>query len=142
MKYSGLIKEILRDFLLIFASIMIIITTLRQIYAPDAGFELKMIFIIMAFSFLGALTGIILYTPHAISESKMRFRVFLHFFILETLLISVAVLLNLVNGTFSILLLAVEIAAVYGIVRLLTYMNDKKEAQKINERLRTFKKEV
>lgn len=142
MKYSELIKEIIRDFLIIFASIMIIITILRQIYAPDASFELKTIFTIMAFSFLGALTGIILYTPHAISENIMRLRVILHFLFLEALLISLAVLLNLVYGTFGILLLALQIAAVYVIVRLLAYKNDKKEAQKINERLRTFKKEV
>ncbi|KAA2302498.1 DUF3021 domain-containing protein, partial [Clostridioides difficile] len=106
---------------------------LRQIYAPDASFELQTIFTIMAFSFLGTLTGIILYTPHAISENKMRLRVILHFFFLEALLISLAVILNLVNGTFSILLLALQIAAVYAIVRLLTYKNDKKEAEKINE---------
>ncbi|MFD3257266.1 DUF3021 family protein [Paenibacillus lentus] len=142
MKYSKLIKEMIRDFLIIFASIIIIITILRQIYAPDASFELNTIFTIMAFSFLGALTGIILYTPHAISENKMRLRVILHFFFLEALLISLAVLLNLVYDTFDILLLALEIAAVYVIVRVLTYRNDKKEAQKINERLRAFKKEV
>lgn len=142
MKYSELIKETIRDFLLIFASIIIIITILRQIYAPDADFELKTIFTIMVFSFLGALTGIILYTPNAISEGKMRLRVIIHFVFLEALLISLAVLLNLVYGTFGILLLALEIAAVYAIVRLLTYKKDKKEAQKINERLKAFKNEV
>ncbi|KOR89284.1 DUF3021 family protein [Paenibacillus solani] len=142
MKYFELIKEMLRDFLIIFASIIIIIAILRQIYAPEASFELNTIFTIMAFSFLGALTGIILYTPHAISENKMRLRMIFHFLFLETLLISLAVLLNLVYGTFDILLLALEIAVVYAIVRLLTYKKDKKEAQKINERLKTFKHEV
>jgi len=142
MKYSGPIKEMIRDFLLIFASIMIIIAILRQIYAPDASFELNTIFTIMAFSFLGALTGIILYTPHSISENKMRFRVILHFLFLESLLVSLAVILKLVYTTFDILLLALQIAAVYAIVRLLTYRNDKKEAQKINERLKEFKKEI
>ncbi|AIQ15868.1 hypothetical protein H70357_03520 [Paenibacillus sp. FSL H7-0357] len=142
MKYSELIKEMIRDFLIVFASIIIIIAILRQIYDPDASFELKTIFTIMAFSFLGTLTGIILYTPHAISENKMRLLVILHFFFLEALLISLAVILNLVYGTFGILLLALEIAAVYTIVHLLTYKNDKKEAQKINERLKIFKNEV
>ncbi|MNW49390.1 hypothetical protein D3C74_268060 [compost metagenome] len=142
MKYSELIKEMIRDFLIIFASIIIIIAILRQIFAPDVNFELKTIFTIMAFSFLGALTGIILYTSHAISENKMRLRVILHFFFLEALLISLAVILNLIHSPLDILILALEIAAVYAIVRLLTYKNDKKEAQKINERLKTFKNEV
>ncbi|GIO39506.1 hypothetical protein J41TS12_43670 [Paenibacillus antibioticophila] len=142
MKYSGLIKEMIRDFLLIFASIMIIIAVLRQIFAPDASFELDAVFTIMGFSFLGALTGILLYTPHPISEKQMRLRVVFHFFFLETLLISLAVLLNLVYTTSGILLLALQIAAVYAIVRLLTYRNDKKEARKINERLKAFKSKL
>jgi len=142
MKYSGLIKEIIRDFLIVFASIMIIITILRQIYAPDASFELNTIFTIMAFSFLGALTGIILYTPYPISENKMRLRVVFQFLFLEFILVLLAVILKLVYTTFDILLLALQIAAVYAIVRLLTYRNDKKEAQKINERLKAFKKEA
>lgn len=139
MKVSELSKEILRSFLIIFASIMIIITVLRQIYVPDATFELQAIFTIMAFSFVGALTGIILYTPHATSERKMRIRVIVHFFVLEVLLVSLALLLNLVQSMFAILLLVVQIAVVYLIVRLLSYRNDQKEAQQINERLRTFK---
>ncbi|MOA39546.1 hypothetical protein D3C78_1613360 [compost metagenome] len=72
----------------------------------------------------------------------MRLRVILHFFFLEALLISLAVILNLIHSPLDILILALEIAAVYAIVRLLTYKNDKKEAQKINERLKTFKNEV
>ncbi|GBF72821.1 hypothetical protein PA598K_01090 [Paenibacillus sp. 598K] len=139
MKRSELIKETMRDFLLIFASITIIIAILRQIFAPDADFELKTIFILMAFSFLGSLTSILLYSPHAISESRMRLRVIFHFLFLEVLLVSLAVVLQLVYGAFEILVLALQIAAVYVIVRLLTYKNDKKEAEKINERLKAFK---
>ncbi|WP_037291324.1 DUF3021 family protein [Saccharibacillus sacchari] len=142
MKIFELFKEILRSFLMIFASIMIIITVLRQIYAPEASFELKAVFTIMAFSFIGALTGVILYTPYAISERKMRIRVIVHFFVLEALLVSLALLFNLVQSMFAISLLAVQIAVVYLIVRLLSYRNDQKEAQQINERLQTFKNKL
>lgn len=142
MKGSVFIKEMIRDFLLIFASIMIIIAVLRLIYVPDAGFELNAVFTIMGFSLLGALTGIVLYTPHKVSENQMRLRVVLHFLLLEVLLVTLAVLLNLVYTTSGILLLALQIAVVYAIVRLLTYQNDKKEAREINERLNAFKKEL
>ncbi len=141
MNNSERIKEIVRDFLIIFASIIIIIAVLRLIFDPDASFELKTIFIIMAFSFAGALTGVVLYPMEAISENIMRLRVILHFIFLEALLLSLAVLLNLVNGLFSILVLALQIAAVYFIVRLLAYKNDQKEAKRINERLKALKKE-
>jgi uncharacterized RDD family membrane protein YckC len=141
MNNSERIKEILRDFLIIFASIIIIIAVLRLIFDPDASFELKTVFIIMAFSFAGALTGVVLYPKEAISENIMRLRVILHFIFLEALLLSLAVLLNLVNGLFSILVLALQIAAAYFIVRLLAYKNDQKEAKRINERLKALKKE-
>lgn len=139
MKVSEWVKEILRDFLIIFASIMIIITVLRQIFVPDANFELQTVFTIMAFSFLGALTGIILYAPRSTNENQMRIRMIVHFIVLEALLVSLALLLDLVQGIFAISLLAVQIAAVYMIVRLLAYRSDQKESQKINERLQTFK---
>lgn len=142
MKFSEWFKEMLRSFLIIFASIMIIITVLRQIYVPDVGFELKTVFTIIAFSFIGSLTGIILYVPRATSESKIRIRMIIHFFVLEALLVSLAVLLNLVQGIFGISLLVVQIAVVYVIVRLLAYRSDQKEAQQINERLQTFKNEL
>lgn len=141
MKLSELVKEILRSFLMIFASIMIIITVLRQIFMPDASFELQTIFTIMAFSFLGALTGIILYAPRSTNENQMRIRMVVHFIVLEALLVSLALLLDLVQGIFAISLLAVQIAVVYGIVRLLAYRSDQKEAQQINERLQSFKEE-
>jgi uncharacterized RDD family membrane protein YckC len=141
MNNSERIKEILRDFLIIFASIIIIIAVLRLIFDPDASFELKTVFIIMAFSFAGALTGVVLYPKEAISENIMRLRVILHFIFLEALLLSLAVLLNLVNGLFSILVLSLQIAAAYVIVRLLAYKNDQKEAKRINERLKALKKE-
>ena len=142
MKGSVFIKEMIRDFLLIFASIMIIIAVLRLIYVQDAGFELNAVFTIMGFSLLGALTGIVLYTPHPVSENQMRLRVVFHFVFLEILLVSLAVLLDLVYTAPGILLLALQIAVVYAIVRLLNYQNDKKEAREINERLNVFKKEL
>ncbi|OBR65718.1 hypothetical protein A7K91_14230 [Paenibacillus oryzae] len=141
MNDSKRIKEIVRDFLIIFASIIIIIAVLRLIFDPDESFELRTVFIIMAFSFVGALTGVVLYPTEAISENIMRLRVILHFIFLEALLLSLAVLLKLVNGLFSILVLALQIAAAYVIVRLLAYKNDQKEAQRINERLKALKKE-
>lgn len=142
MKLSEFVKEIIKDFLIIFASIIIVITVLRQIFYPDMAFDLKSIYIIMAFSFLSALTGLILYSPNDISEKKMRARIAIHFFSLEILLISLACLTGIVNSPVHVIILALEIAFIYVLVRLLSWKNDKKEAKKINERLKTFKKDA
>ncbi|AIQ61554.1 DUF3021 family protein [Paenibacillus borealis] len=141
MKLSEIAKDIIRDFLVIFASIIIIITVLRQIYIPELAFDLISIYTIMGFSLLGALTGILWYTPHEISERAMRVRIVIHFLLLEILLIGLASLIGVVNDVSGALLLALQIAVVYAIVRVLSYEKDKKEADQINERLKAVKQE-
>lgn len=140
MRFSEFVKGTIREFLMIFASVVIIITILRQIFAPDIAFDLKSIYTIMVFSLLSALTGIILYTPHGISEKRMRVRLVVHFFTLEILLISLGSLIGVISSISDVLSFAFQIAVVYAIVRLLSYENDKKEAGRINERLKAAKK--
>lgn len=142
MKRSEVAKDIIRDFLVIFASIIIIITVLRQIFMPELAFDLISIYTIMGFSLLGALTGIILYAPHRISEKAMRVRIIIHFLLLELLLISLASCIGAVTSISGAFLLAIQIAVVYAIVRVLSYGKDKKEAEQINERLKALKQEM
>lgn len=142
MKLAKMTQKIMKDFLIIFALIIIVLTLLRQIYYPDLAFELTSIYIIMAFSFLSALMGLILYSPDEISEKKMRIRVAIHFFTLEILLIALASIFSIVNRASDAIILALQIAVIYTLVRLLSWQNDKKEAQKINEKLNALKKEA
>ncbi|WP_436866798.1 DUF3021 family protein [Bacillus fungorum] len=140
MKFSEFVQNMIRDFLIIFASLIIIITILRQIFYPHMAFDLKSIYIIIAFSFLGALTGFILYSPNEISEKKMRIKIFIHFFTLEILLITLGSILGILKSGLDVIIIALQIAVIYIIVRLLSWRNDIKEAQKINEKLKTFQK--
>ncbi|MEK3718235.1 DUF3021 family protein [Paenibacillus sp. FSL R7-0333] len=142
MKRSEVVKDIIRDFLVIFASIIIIITVLRQIFMPELAFDLISIYTIMGFSLLGALTGLMLYAPDEVSEQAMRVRIVIHFLLLELLLITLASLIGAVASVSAALLFALQIAVVYAIVRLLSYEKDKKEAEQINERLKAVKQEV
>jgi len=141
MKFFEFVQKIIKNFFIIFASIIMIITLLRQMFYSDMAFDLKSIYIIMAFSFLSALTGFILYSPNDLSEKEMRIRIIIHFFTLEILLIVLGNAINLVNGTSEIIILALQIAVIYVIVRLLSWQNDKKDAKKINEKLKAFKKD-
>ncbi|ETT77023.1 DUF3021 family protein [Paenibacillus sp. FSL R7-277] len=142
MKRSEVVKDIIRDFLVIFASIIIIITVLRQIFMPELAFDLISIYTIMGFSLLGALTGMMLYAPNEVSEQAMRVRIVIHFLLLEILLIALASLIGVVASVSAALLFALQIAVVYAIVRLLSYEKDKKEAEQINERLKAVKQDI
>lgn len=142
MKRSEVAKDIIRDFLVIFASIIIIITVLRQIFMPELAFDLTSIYTIMGFSLLGALTGLMLYAPDGVSEQAMRVRIVIHFLLLELLLITLASLIGAVASVSAALLFALQIAVVYAIVRLLSYEKDKKEAEQINERLKVVKQDI
>ncbi|KOP78504.1 hypothetical protein AMS59_11710 [Lysinibacillus sp. FJAT-14745] len=141
MNFFEFVQKIIRNFFIIFASIIMMITLLRQMFYPDMVFDLKSIYIIMAFSFLSALTGFILYSPNDLSEKKMRIRIIIHFFTLEILLIVLGSAINLVTDPLGVIFLALQIAVIYIIVRLLSWQNDKKDAKKINEKLKTFKKD-
>ncbi|MDF9846820.1 MULTISPECIES: DUF3021 family protein [unclassified Paenibacillus] len=125
--------------MIIFASVIIIITVLRSIFDPDEAYDLITVYIIMGFSLFCTLTGIILYTPDGVSERNMRIRVIVHFAALEVILVSLAAVTGMVKGFLPTALLVVQIAAVYGIVRLLSWQEDKKEAEQINEKLRLLK---
>ncbi|MEY9978528.1 DUF3021 family protein [Lysinibacillus sp. RC79] len=142
MNFFELVQKIIKNFFIIFASIIMMITMLRQIYNPDIVFDLKSIYIIMAFSFLSALTGFILCSLNDLSEKSMRKRIIIHFFTLEVLLIVLGRAINLVNDATGVIMLALQIAVIYIIVRLLSWQNDKKDAKKINEKLKTFKKDL
>ncbi|TSI02529.1 DUF3021 domain-containing protein [Lysinibacillus sp. BW-2-10] len=139
MELSVYLKKVVQNFFIIFASIILTLTILRQIYSPEIPFDLHSIYIIMIFSLIGALTGFILYSPHTLSEQKTRIRLIIHFFALETILILLAIRIGLVNGLSDVLILALEIAVIYIVVRLLSWHNDKKIAKEINEGLKTFK---
>lgn len=142
MKFSEFVQKIVKDFLTIFASITIINTILRQIYSPNLAFDLKSMYIIMAFSFISALIGIILYPLNDISETKMRIRIAIHFFTLELILIALGSIFEIVNNALDVIILVMQIATIYILVRLLSWKNDKKDAKKINEKLKAFKKDV
>lgn len=142
MKLSEFVKEIIRDFFTIFGSIIIMITILRQFFYPDMAFDLKSIYTIMTFSVIGALIGFILYSRNDLSEKQTRIRIAIHFLALEIILISLGIIIGVINSVLSAIILGLEIAVVYIIVRLLAWQNDKKAAKSINEKLKSFKKNI
>ena len=72
----------------------------------------------------------------------MRLRLIIHFVVLEVVLLTLANVLGLVKGSLNTILFAVQIAVVYGAVRFLSWMDDTKTANGINEKLKRMKEVI
>ena len=142
MQRSEFITRVTRQFLLIFALVMIVLTLLRQLYIPELPFDLQSIYIIMGFSLVAAMLEFILYTADNVSENQMRLRRLLHFVTLEAVLIALASAVSIVTTLSESILLAIQIAVIYGMIRLLSWRRDKKLSNDINEKLQLLRKEL
>jgi hypothetical protein len=142
MKLSDYIKKLIRNYFIIFAIIIITITVLRQLFAPNEYLELKDIFIYMICALVGDLPSLIFYSPKEIPENEMRLRVVIHFVVLEAALLVLANVTGWVTGILNTAIVAIQIALIYLIVRSLSWMDDRKAANRINERLKAMRDET
>lgn len=142
MKLTDYIKKLIRDYFMIFAIIVICITLLRQIFAPDVYLKLSDIYSYMICALVGDLPSLIFYSKREIPEKEMRFRIIIHFVVLEAALLAVANIAGWVSGTINTFFLAVQIALIYVIARVLLWMDDKKSANSINEKLKMMRNEI
>ena len=72
----------------------------------------------------------------------MRLRMITHFGVLEVVLLTLGNVMDLVKGSLNTILFAVQIAVVYGSVRFLSWMEDRKTANKINEKIKAMKEVI
>ncbi len=141
MKFTYYIKKLIRDYFIIFAIIVIFLTILRQIFLPDMYLELKDIFICMIGALLGDLPSLIFYSAKEMSEKEMRIRIIIHFVVLEAVLLTFGCVIRLVNGILPTIIFAFQIAVIYVFVRFLSWLDDRKAANRINEKLKAMKDE-
>ncbi|WDV45804.1 DUF3021 family protein [Clostridiaceae bacterium M8S5] len=139
MKYKNYIKRFINNYCITFAIIVMFITILRQIFAPNEYFELKEVFIYMTCAFISCLPGLIFYSPKEISEKQMKVRRVIHFVLLEIVLLVFGNILNILTSKIMTFLLALQIAIIYIVVRFLSWTEDKKDAHSINEKLKVMK---
>lgn len=139
MKLAYLIKRMIRDYFIIFAIVVMCISVMRFVFSTTEYYSLKDIFIFMLFSLVADLPSLILYSPEELPEKRMRLRIVIHFAVLEAVLLILANVMDLVNGTLTTVIFAIQIAVIYILVRLFTWMFDSKEASNINERIRALK---
>lgn len=139
MELKHFIKEFIRNYFIIFAVIVIVITLLRQIFSPGAYFELTDIFIYMICALVADLPSMIFYSKKEISEKEMRLRRIIHFVILEAVLLTLANVMGWVTGGLNTFLFALQIGVIYMLVRSFSWLDDRRAARKINEKLKEMK---
>lgn len=141
MKFTDFIKRFIRNYFIIFSIIVIFLTVLRQILLPNTYITISDMYTYMICALAADLSSIILYSPKVIPEREMRIRIILQFIVLEAILLVLANAMGWINGIENTISLAIEIAMIYGILRVALLVNDKKSAQSINEKLKAMKDE-
>ncbi len=131
-------KQIVVQFFIIFGCIVLFMTISRSSMGLEPVSHQYM-FYIMEFALLGAIPSLILMVHTDVSEKAMRIRWILHFVILEALIITAATIIDVVTEPAAGVVLFLQVAIIYAIVRLLDWSNDKRTSDQINEGLRKRK---
>lgn len=142
MKLTDFIRKLITNYFIIFASIVILLTLMRQIFLPGSYFTVKDMYIYMVCALAADLSSILLYSPVKISEKEMRVRIILHFIALEATLLILANAMGWIGGLSQTIALAVQIAVIYVLLRAVLWTNDRKSADRINEKLKAVKDEL
>ncbi|MBE9914916.1 DUF3021 domain-containing protein [Paenibacillus donghaensis] len=149
MRLSEFLKRLARDYLLVLAGIVICIVLLNQIYILIYGLDaskfslgFRQIYAFMICALVGVLPSHIFDFFANPSEKGMRIRILIHFIIVEAVIIVFANMMGWVTGVSASVILALEIAIIFGIVQLLVWKSDLKVANEINEQLKKLKEHV
>lgn len=146
MNVSEIVKRLARDYLLVFAGIVICVTLLNHLNIWVDGSDASIfslgfhhIYTIMICALVGVLPSLMFYFPTDISEKGMRVRILIHFVIVEAVLLIFTNWMGWVTGVVNTMILAFEIAIISLLVRWLEWSSDRKDATEINEQLRKLK---
>jgi len=135
MKLFGLLRKLIRDYFIIFG-ILIIGTALLS---PSQVLDRDYVLLAMAFSAVGDLPSILFWSRSELTESAMRLRIALHFILLELVVLICGGISGIVFSFTEYVTLGVEVAIIYVLVRFISWRGDLNTANRINEKLKSFK---
>lgn len=135
MKLLDLIRQLIRDYFVIFG-ILIIGTVFLT---PPNTINRDYILLAMVFAAVGDLPSIVFWSKSELTENSRRLRRIIHFILLETVILIFGGITGIVSGFAEYLIFAIEIVVIYVIVRFITWRGDLATAKKINEKLKNLK---
>lgn len=135
MKLMDLIRQLIRDYFIIFGILIIGSVFLT----PPNTINRDYILLAMAFATVGDLPSIVFWSKSEQTENSRRWRMIIHFILLETVILIFAGITGIVSGFVEYLIFAIEIVVIYVIVRFITWRGDLVTAKKINAKLKNLK---
>ena len=136
MKILQLIRQLIKDYFVIFGILIIGAVFLT----PPDTINRDYIILAMFFAAAGDLPSIVFWKKTEMTEKGRRFRLIIHFILLEIVILTFAGITGIVSDVIQYLILAIEIGIIYAIVRFITWRGDLATAKKINEKLKNRKK--
>lgn len=136
MDISELKRALIHDFFYIYTGSIFGTFVFCSIFYPDIKFGLSYFAWMALFSFAGDLTLLIFYSGKVLTERQFFIRTVIHFFVLETILMTFAGILGLYETLLEAVAFSFVIFGVYLIVKLMTFKSYSIEAEEINKRIR------
>lgn len=135
MKLMDLIRQLIRDYFIIFGILIIGSVFLT----PTNTINRDYVLLVMVFAAIGDLPSIVLWSKSEQTENSRRWRMIIHFILLEIVILVFGGIIGIVSRLGEYLIFAFEIVVIYVIVRFITWKGDLATAKKINDRLNNLK---
>lgn len=135
MKILDLIRQFIKDYFVIFGILIIG----SVFFTPAETINRDYVLLTMTFAALGDLPSIVFWSKSELTENSRQWRAILHFILLEVVILGYAGMTGFVSGLLEYVIFAAEILIIYFLVRFITWRGDLATANKINNRLKSFK---
>lgn len=137
MNKKELVNMLINHFCVIYTCTMFATIMFCRMNDPVTT-ELSVSFLWQAgiFSLCADLPSVVYYSKKELSKKEWWIRTAIHTGLLEIVLMTVGYLLGMYSGVLGFILFFIVIIMVDGIVRLVTFMNDRNTAEKLNGQLR------
>jgi len=122
----------LRRFGMIHGFVMMLTWLGGSLFAPDMAIDVSFLGRMLLFSFCGSLPGMVYISRHDLTEKEWWFRTFLHYVLLNVILLPLTQLLGLWRGMTGIIVFAVIILVVDALVHGLSFGLDWILARDVN----------
>ncbi|NLG04287.1 MAG: DUF3021 domain-containing protein [Clostridia bacterium] len=129
------LKRMTLDFLTIFAVLVVVQTVSYQLLGYQE-IPVSFIYYCLLFSLLGTLPGLLFFMGENLSETYIHIQYAIHFILVELLICIVAYVMNFVHTPFQILVLVVDVAIIYVVKRALSFRQDYKLSEDLNEKIK------
>ncbi len=135
------IKDMLLEFLLIIAGILLCTAVFCTVFYTDAQFGVEILWQIVALAFLCTLPGFVFFSKKELSKKQILIRQVIHLCLLLIILLFFAYFWEWLSPRSVVqpVIFIVMFALVYTMVGYFSYKRDKKTAKQLNERLEKFK---